>query len=160
MQYRTVVNAADNTVGIENHNQNVGINYVYDDEYNPSATPLEDGLAIKFTTASPTIITSIDDQGLNSVPEQYLLKQNYPNPFNPTTTISYALPKSSHIRLDIYNIHGQLIKTLENSPKEAGFHSIVWNATNKSGNKVSSGIYFYRLRSSEFVLTKKLLLLK
>lgn len=159
-QYHTIANAGGNTIGIENHNQNDGLNYVYNDEYVSSASPLENEFAIKFTTNSPSVITAIDNPDNNVLPKKYILQQNYPNPFNPQTTISFSIPENGEIWLDIYNIYGQLVKTLIGGNKEAGSHSVIWNATNNNGNKVSSGIYFYRLKANDFIQTKKLLLLK
>lgn len=89
------------------------------------------------------------------------LKDNYPNPFNPTTTISFRLPKREHVRLTIYNIMGQKVKTLVNSELTAGnMHRVEWNGTNMSGQKVSSGIYFYKLKAGNIVRTRKMTLLK
>jgi len=85
---------------------------------------------------------------------------NYPNPFNPSTTISFSLAQPGNVRLSIYNIRGQLVKTLMNETKETGRHSIIWNGDDNSANKVSSGIYFYRIETSSSVETKKMLLMK
>jgi hypothetical protein len=81
--------------------------------------------------------------------------KNYPNPFNPETTISFNLPKASEIELSIYNIKGQLVKRLVNGTVEAGQHKIVW-----SGEGVSSGLYFYKLTTTEGSLINKMMLLK
>lgn len=85
---------------------------------------------------------------------------NHPNPFNPTTTISYSLAESQKVELEIYNIRGQLVRTLVNSNQPAGKNSVVWNGTNDNNNPVSSGIYFSRLKTSEVTQSKKLMLLK
>ena len=96
----------------------------------------------------------------NALPDGYDLKQNYPNPFNPTTTIGYSLPESRHVRLDIINIQGQVIKTLVDGDVGAGEHSIVWNGDDESGARVASGIYLYRLKAGEYSVSKKMTLLK
>lgn len=88
-------------------------------------------------------------------PLAFTLRQNYPNPFNPNTTISYELPRAGNVSLKITNTLGQVISTLEDGYKEAGFHQLRWNASN-----VPSGIYFYRLQAGEFVETKKMVLLR
>jgi len=75
-----------------------------------------------------------------TIPTGYQLEQNYPNPFNPSTTIRYGLPQSSKVTLVIFNTLGQQIGTLVQSRKEAGYHSVEFNASN-----LSSGVYFYRL---------------
>jgi hypothetical protein len=86
---------------------------------------------------------------------EYLLMQNYPNPFNPSTTIRYALPKSSYVRLKVYNLLGREIATLVNEKRAAGEHAIRWNPIG-----LPSGIYFYRLQAGEFVATRKLVLMR
>ncbi|MDD3097849.1 MAG: FlgD immunoglobulin-like domain containing protein, partial [Candidatus Cloacimonetes bacterium] len=78
---------------------------------------------------------AIDDPVLPAI-DQLALMQNYPNPFNPSTTITYALPKSGKVRLDIYNLKGQLVNTLVNQDMEAGIHSVVWNGTDKNKRAV------------------------
>jgi len=94
-------------------------------------------------------------QSNNSLPTEYALDQNYPNPFNPSTNIRYQLPENSHVKLQVYDILGNLVTTLIDQPMEAGFHSVEWNAGN-----IASGVYFYTFRSGSYVSTKKLVLLK
>jgi len=89
------------------------------------------------------------------IPDEYSLHQNYPNPFNPRTTIRYALPEDTRVKLVIYNIAGQKIKTLVNEEKEAGYHESIWN-----GDDVAGGIYFCRLQAGDYVQTRKMVLLK
>lgn len=84
----------------------------------------------------------------------------YPNPFNPETTISYDLIKYDKVKLEIFNIKGQLIKTLVNETKDAGSFSVKWDGKNDKMQKVALGVYFYKLTTSEKTLTKKMLLLK
>jgi hypothetical protein len=91
----------------------------------------------------------------NAVPTAYALNQNYPNPFNPSTEISYALPAETHVTLTIYNLLGQEIVTLVDESKNAGRHTIQWDAT---GN--ASGVYFYRLDTNDFSATKKMVFMK
>jgi len=90
-----------------------------------------------------------------SVPKVFALSQNYPNPFNPQTTIRYALVEDTQVRLVVYNVAGQEIKTLVNEGQEAGYHECVWD-----GKDVASGIYFYRLQAGDFVQTRKMVVLK
>jgi len=89
------------------------------------------------------------------VPDVFALNQNYPNPFNPSTEISFGLPVASHVELTIYNILGQKVETLVDREMEAGNHTVTWNA-----DKVSSGVYFYRIAAKDFTETKKMLMLK
>jgi photosystem II stability/assembly factor-like uncharacterized protein len=93
-------------------------------------------------------------------PRYYELSQNYPNPFNPTTTINYALPSQRRVKLNIYNNLGQLVHTVVNELQHAGTYSVRWNGTDYRGQKIASGIYFYRLEAGEFVETRKMLILK
>ncbi len=91
----------------------------------------------------------------------YELKQNFPNPFNPSTQIEFSLKKESVTKLSIYNILGQLVKTLVSEKLVEGKHSIQWNGTNEFGKQVSSGIYYYKISTeSGFTQTKKMILLK
>ena len=103
--------------------------------------------------------TSVDNK-LSNIPEGYYLDQNYPNPFNPETRISYQLNDNGFTSLTVYNLLGSEIKTLVNDEQPAGNYSVTWNGTDELGNKVPSGIYFYALRSGNFVATKKMILMK
>jgi len=94
------------------------------------------------------------------LPREFSLDQNYPNPFNPTTTIKFALPKSSYVELEIFNILGQRVTTLINDQLDAGYHTAKWNSTDSEGREVATGVYFYRLKAGDFVKSKKMLLLK
>lgn len=101
----------------------------------------------------------------NFIPETFSLKQNYPNPFNPTTSIEFSLPVSADVQLIVYNILGQQVASLINEQRSAGYHSILWNANDSNGIKLSSGIYFYMLKASgvdgnEFQQIRKMVLLK
>ncbi|MBI4535440.1 MAG: T9SS type A sorting domain-containing protein [Ignavibacteriae bacterium] len=100
------------------------------------------------------------------IPASYVLEQNYPNPFNPTTKIPFMLPKESIVTLKIYNVLGQEVTTLVNEPRLPGYFVEDWDATNSFGNKVSSGVYFYRMEAREttgsviFTNVKRMILLK
>ncbi len=104
--------------------------------------------------ASGAPISDIHDLQLH-YPTICQLAQNYPNPFNPITVISWQLPVSSRVDLFIYNILGQKVSTLLSEKKDAGKHSIEWDASD-----FSSGIYFYRIQAGDFVQTKRMLLIK
>ena len=94
-------------------------------------------------------------------PDEFSLSQNYPNPFNPTTNIKFALPKAGKVKLTIYNLMGQKVKTLVSETMDEGRYKVKWNSTNESGIKVSSGVYFYRLQvSGRIVNSKKMILMK
>jgi hypothetical protein len=113
-----------------------------------------------------TEVTSVDGENEGDIiPAEYVLKQNYPNPFNPTTSIEFSLPVASTVQLVVYNILGQQVATLINEQRSSGNHSVLWNATDSNGMKLSSGIYFYELRAAgtngnNFQQIKKMILLK
>ena len=94
------------------------------------------------------------------VPARYSLAQNYPNPFNPLTTIRYELPSAGRVSLKVYNMHGQLVRTLVDEHVSAGYHTLVWDGRDEFGQAVSSGIYYYRMVAGTFVETKKMALLR
>ncbi len=98
-----------------------------------------------------------------ALPEQASLSQNYPNPFNPETTIDYAIPVGKEltpVSLKIYNISGQVVRTLVDEEKAPGFYTAVWDGRDKQDKVVSSGIYFYRIVADKFISVKKMVLLK
>ncbi|HLT23747.1 MAG TPA: arylsulfotransferase family protein, partial [Ignavibacteria bacterium] len=91
----------------------------------------------------------------NEIPEEFNLSQNYPNPFNPATNISFDIPSASNVVLEIYDILGRKVDELVNTNLTAGDYNILWNAEN-----LSSGVYFYTLRTENFRETKKMVLLR
>ena len=97
---------------------------------------------------------------LATIPNEYKLHFNYPNPFNPTTTIEYSLPEKSSVRITIFNVLGQHVKTLIRGVKDAGLHSVTWDGTNTLGTKVSSGVYFYQMNTHSYHRTLKMILIK
>jgi len=94
------------------------------------------------------------------VPDVFALHQNYPNPFNPVTTIRFDIPQESHVRMDVYNVMGQRVRTLMNGTMQPGFHAVRWDGTNDMGKSLASGMYIYRIQSSKFTSVKKLVLMK
>ena len=94
------------------------------------------------------------------IPVQFAIHQNYPNPFNPITTLHYDLPENSHVTITIYDMLGRNIKKLINQTQDAGYKSVIWNATNDYGKPVSAGIYLYQIHAGENMQTKKMVLLK
>jgi parallel beta-helix repeat protein len=101
-----------------------------------------------------------DETGCREKPSAFSLYQNCPNPFNPTTNIEFDLPRSGPVRIEIFNILGQKIRTLVNEHMKAGHWLVDWDGKDDNGNDVSSGIYFYRLQAGEFTQTKKMILLR
>lgn len=103
---------------------------------------------------APDAVTDVKEIDLG-IPTTFNLEQNYPNPFNPSTTIRFTLPKDALVSLKVYNVLGQEVATLLNKEMKAGSYNVDFNASN-----LSSGVYFYRIETSGFNVTKKMLLLK
>jgi len=92
--------------------------------------------------------------------QQTSLSQNKPNPFNPATSISFTLPNAEHVKLSVFDSSGKLVNVLVDGARGFGPHEVQWNGTDHLGNKVGSGIYFYRLEAGNFKQSRKMLLLK
>lgn len=102
-----------------------------------------------------------DDLGkLNSVLKPFLLMQNYPNPFNPNTTIQYQLPKAGKVELKIYNIAGQVVKTLVNESQKEGAYKVRWDGKNDQSQRVANGTYIYQIKHDNKALAKKMIFVK
>ncbi len=98
-----------------------------------------------------------------ALPKVFALAQNSPNPFNPSTTISYSVPEGQNgvqVRLDVYDLRGQRVRSLVNEARDAGTYTVFWNGTDERGGRVASGVYFYRLQAGGFVQTRKMVMLK
>ncbi|MDA3813033.1 MAG: T9SS type A sorting domain-containing protein [Candidatus Cloacimonetes bacterium] len=136
------------------------------------STPIKDYLVLNQMTGefeSSVIISG--RQGYSSIklgeqeePENIvarpILLGNYPNPFNPTTKISFSLPSEEDIVLTIYNIKGQKVKTLYSGTADKGEHTVIWEGKDTNNKLVSSGIYFYKLKTNNEELTRKMLMMK
>ena len=105
-------------------------------------------------------VVDVNEEQEIELPKNYGLTQNYPNPFNSQTNIEYQVPTQSIIKLEIYNILGQKIRTLVNQEKSTGNYSVSWDGKNDFGDSVNSGIYFIKFSSDNFSDTKKMTLLK
>ncbi|HNW60371.1 MAG TPA: T9SS type A sorting domain-containing protein, partial [bacterium] len=104
-------------------------------------------------------LTGVNTRGVTTV-ASYELGQNYPNPFNPTTTIDFSVPKASQVKLTVYNMLGQKVKTLVDRTMVAGQHTIKWDGLDDNGSAVSSGMYIYRLEGQFGVKSHKMMFLK
>ena len=111
-----------------------------------------DGTVHFSDAVDPLAVTGVS---VKVLPTEYSLSQNYPNPFNPSTVIEFALPKDSHVTLELYNILGQKVMTLVDEVQPAGYHSVKFDGTN-----LASGMYLYRLSTGQQTFLKKLLLMK
>lgn len=129
-------------------------------------------LASRVDTESSTIRADADKLGSfklvydglyagdNTLPVTFALRQNYPNPFNPSTAIEYDLPEAGKVTLIVYNQLGQVVKTLVQTEQSAGRYRVSWNGRSEDGREVSSGIYFYQLKTETFSQTNKMILLQ
>jgi len=103
---------------------------------------------------SPEGILGVEEYGTVH-PTEYALHQNYPNPFNPSTTIKYELPRSSMVRLIVYDMLGREVSVLVNERRDPGFHEVKFDAAG-----LASGVYFYRLTAADFVAVKRTVVVK
>ena len=97
---------------------------------------------------------------VENIPDEFVLYSNYPNPFNPQTRIDFGLHEDAYVELVIYDIMGREVITLVDEQYTPGYKSIIWDATNQLGMKVSAGMYFYALRANDFTQIKKMILMK
>ena len=132
--------------------------------YGPDERPLPDEFIQIYNTAYANYITGVEyqiDREGTSIPKTFELEQCYPNPFNPSTTIRYHLKKQTKVVLAVFDITGQYITSLVNNrEQEAGTFTVKWDGKDLYGNQMSTGAYFYMLKTSEFQETKKMILLK
>ncbi len=118
----------------------------------------EDGMKLSVQIGSELEIEAAKES--ESTPQEFQLGQNYPNPFNPQTSIGYSLPEEGHVKLVVYNIAGQKVRTLVDGHQCAGHKTVIWNGRNENGDQVASGVYLYKLQAEKSSATKKMLLVK
>lgn len=125
-----------------------------------SAALAEGSSSVTVTVTVTTMIVPVTEDSAASLPDRYSLSQNSPNPFNGETIIGYAVPRTSRVEITVLNILGQKVKTLVSQLHTAGRRSIDWNGTDDSGNDVTSGVYFCRIRAGDFRSVKKMVYMK
>jgi hypothetical protein len=106
-----------------------------------------------------TVTTGVEETA-GGMPLEYSLSQNYPNPFNPVTRLTYTLPQAGPVRIEIFNVAGQKVRTLVDRTERAGQHTLTWRGRNDHGAEVSSGIYFCRFQAGDLRAVRKMVLLK
>ena len=124
-----------------------------------------DGYDVTSSSNGPWTVTIdagwlLENAAEDLIPDVFALHNNYPNPFNPITNIRYDIPEVSDVRIDIYNLMGQRVRTLVSKAHQPGRYNIQWNATNDMGAAVASGMYIYKIHAKDFTSVKKLLLMK
>ena len=110
-------------------------------------------------TAHFEIISAVEENAM-IIPEKFALRQNYPNPFNASTIIRYEMPEDCDVVLTIFNLQGQKVRTLIDGSRNAGIHTIAWSGFDEGGEKVPTGVYFYRLDAGDFVRVRRMVLLE
>jgi glycosidase len=157
--------------GINPNFQNIGWWYDYftGDSLNVTSTSeiinLQPGefriyTTVKLPTPEPDIINDVERIDEDKIVKDFLLEQNYPNPFNPSTEIKFHIARQSFVSLKIYDLLGREIETLVSEELDNGVYIVDWNGDNNFGEKVSSGIYFYRIEAGSYINSRKMLLLK
>ena len=146
-------NQFDAILGLPDHNIFLHIDDQYFDMKIEESVILSDinnrEIVIQIGGSSPLAYDSVD------IPTHFSVSAAYPNPFNPIANLDYAIPNSDNVKISIFNINGQLVETLLDEFKTAGYHTVRWNAYN-----ISSGIYFVKVESGQNVSTQKLMLMK
>jgi hypothetical protein len=151
------------TLASEDENGNIGTTTckVTVPHTNKTVPAIEDGILYTENCVCEGLSKKIEkDISILNTPQAYELSQNFPNPFNPTTTIQFGLPEACDVTLYIYNVVGQLVRTLKNDFLDKGYYQVLWDAKDDNGFKVSSGIYFYRLTAGSFTQVNKMILMK
>ncbi|MBU8920539.1 MAG: S8 family serine peptidase [Bacteroidales bacterium] len=155
----TGTTGVDGTVTIVSGRQKVEVDFCFEvTNVVKTGTTYDEGSNVVTRSCESGDVFSAGDRFIlteRETPDMFGLSQNYPNPFNPVTLISFSLPVESRVRLDIFNVKGQLVATLVNKTVDAGYHVTEWNAAG-----MSSGIYLYRLKTENFTETKKMILLR
>ena len=106
-----------------------------------------------------TMSTDVDVVDV-ATPTEFSLAQNFPNPFNPETVIKYKIPDAVQVKLVIYNLLGQVVRTLVDENQSAGLYEVKWDGTSEYGIKLASGVYIYRIEAGSFTKTRKLVFMK
>ena len=160
--YKQVQAPESCTIGIENSSQDIGLQYVFNSIYNPTATPMMSEFAIKFTTEPPdaSILTDVEENGNAISSSGYKLQQNHPNPFNNSTRITYSVPETCHVTLQVFDVEGNTVRVLQDKRRSQGTYTIEWNGRNDSGYPVSPGIYFCQLKTENYKETIKMFIVR
>jgi hypothetical protein len=105
-------------------------------------------------------LTVVRKAGTAVLPNAFHLAQNYPNPFNPSTSIEYSIGKQTEVTIAVFNMLGQKVKELVNGTQPAGDYRVTWDGADNSGMSSATGIYFYRMQAGDYMISKKMVLMK
>ena len=107
-----------------------------------------------------TISAQGDEPGIPSIPVETKLFSAFPNPFNPSTNLRYSMKEAGAVRIEVYNVKGQILASFNNTHNQAGYYQINWDGRDMSGNLAGTGVYFYRMSSDNYTSTQKMVLAK
>ena len=160
VQYLIEMQEADNTLGIENFSETVGIQYYLDGGYDPLAAVVTDSFAIKYTTYPPDWVGIEEEGGLAGLPLKTLLGIMYPNPGLGVMSIRYQVAGVSDVSLCVYDAAGRLVRTIIKGACEPGCYTQVWDVRDDLGRRVPAGVYFIRFETDDYKRTEKAVLLR
>jgi len=159
--------SATNPALLRNYNANTGIlqlstdgSFFGDVIMTVTATDTGSLSSNKNVTVRITEFNSIEALPGGALPKQFTLSQNFPNPFNPETRIRFQIPKAGPVKLIVYNLLGQKMRTLADRRMQPGIYDAVWDGRDDRGNSLASGVYFYRFTAGDFQQVKKMLLIR
>ncbi|HZW38477.1 MAG TPA: T9SS type A sorting domain-containing protein [Ignavibacteriaceae bacterium] len=153
-QYKIFENAVISSYYKYKLTKDIGISYIYNSFDFGIIQHVLKGCLINGVLYGDTTATDVELEN-NLTPNEFNLSQNYPNPFNPSTTIKFQIPKASQVKLEVYDVLGNLIQTVVDEYKSAGNYQTEVNLSN-----LSSGIYLYKLQAGDFISSKKMMLMK
>jgi hypothetical protein len=160
VQYLIEMQESDNTLGIENYSETVGIQYYLNGAYDPLAAVVTDSFAIKYTTYPPDWVGIEEQGGFTSLPLKTLLGVMYPNPGIRVMSIRYQVASVSDVSLCVYDAAGRLVRTIVDGACEPGYYTQVWDTKDDMNRKVPAGVYFIRFETDDYQKTEKAVLLR
>jgi hypothetical protein len=161
LQWKNVGTIASATVGQQNQAMGVGLNCFNNGTYDPMMAPITAGRATKFSTDPPRLRSGVELLPVSlGLPMRFALGPAVPNPSKGNVGISYDLPVETPVSLKVYNLSGQLVKTLVSGKEQAGYKHVSWDGRSENGTRTASGVYFYRLEAGSFAATKKLVVVR
>jgi len=160
VQYLVAMQTQDNTVGIENFSETVGVQYFYNGTYDSLSGVITDSFALKYTTYPPENVGIEETNVLSLIPLQTMLGAMYPNPGVRVMSIRYQVATASDVSLCVYDAAGRLVRTVVSGKCEPGYYTRVWDVRDDQGRRVPAGVYFVRFQTGEYRQIEKAVLLK
>ena len=160
VQYLITMQQTDNTLGIENASETIGIQYFLDNVYDSLALPVTDEFAILYTTYPPGYVGIADYAKLTTVPVRTMLSAVHPNPFSNDLRVSYQLSSRGRTSLTVYDALGRAVCGLVDAIKEPGYYTVNWQGLDDQGRKVPAGVYFIKFSAENYQNVQKTVLLK